>query len=190
MDRIELPVDFICYLLQANDDQRFVWLVILQQCKDVSQILEFNRWQLRYPNGGMVKDAQGVVAEGMQILYSGRTDDHSSNRAFVVAVIRHLNDKAGTPFQAHFPGPAGNAIIALRKCGYTIADFQSVINKKCKQWLGTKWQIYLRPKTLFKRENFESYAGELDIIKAADTIGEFADVVRAAKANVAGAGEK
>ena len=40
--------------------------------------------------------------------------------------------------------------------GFTLADFKAVIDKKVKDWNGTKMQEYLRPETLFGAK-FESY---------------------------------
>ena len=44
--------------------------------------------------------------------------------------------------------------------GYTISDFKRVIDKKCKQWLGTTQEKYLRPITLFQASKFENYLNE------------------------------
>ena len=40
--------------------------------------------------------------------------------------------------------------------GFTIEDFKTVIDKKCAEWLGTDYEQYLRPQTLFGTK-FESY---------------------------------
>ena len=39
---------------------------------------------------------------------------------------------------------------------YELEDFKTVIDKKCKEWLGTDMEKYLRPETLFGNK-FESY---------------------------------
>ena len=39
---------------------------------------------------------------------------------------------------------------------YELEDFKIVIDKKCKEWLGTDMEKYLRPETLFGNK-FESY---------------------------------
>ena len=44
--------------------------------------------------------------------------------------------------------------------GYTIADFKSVIDKKCGEWLGTEMEKYLTPDTLFRPANFEKYLNQ------------------------------
>ena len=47
-------------------------------------------------------------------------------------------------------------IKARLKEKYELEDFKIVIDKKCKEWLGTDMEKYLRPETLFGNK-FESY---------------------------------
>lgn len=74
---------------------------------------------------------------------------------FTVAVVDYLNEKAGTHYRA---GVAKTqALIKARaKEGFTEADFRTVIDKKCADWVGTEYEQYLRPQTLFGTK-FESY---------------------------------
>ena len=44
--------------------------------------------------------------------------------------------------------------------GYTEDDFYTVIDKKCEDWIGTELEKYLRPDTLFRPANFESYLNQ------------------------------
>ena len=69
-------------------------------------------------------------------------------------VIDYLNEKTGRCFRKK----VGNAkLIVLRiKEGYSLEDFKFVIDKKCHDWLGTNFQEYLRPDTLFGNK-FENY---------------------------------
>jgi len=43
--------------------------------------------------------------------------------------------------------------------GYKYEDFKKVIDKKWKQWKGTKFSQYVRPSTLFSQK-FETYLNE------------------------------
>ena len=43
--------------------------------------------------------------------------------------------------------------------GYAVDDFVQVIDKKTGEWMGTKFQQYLRPDTLFGSK-FESYVNQ------------------------------
>ena len=74
---------------------------------------------------------------------------------FTAAVVDYLNEKAGTHYRA---GVAKTqALIKARANeGFTEADFRTVIDKKCADWIGTEYEQYLRPQTLFGTK-FESY---------------------------------
>lgn len=44
--------------------------------------------------------------------------------------------------------------------GFLEEDFYDVIDKKANEWLGTQWEQYLRPYTLFRKEKFENYLNQ------------------------------
>lgn len=73
----------------------------------------------------------------------------------VAEIVAYLNDKLHTKYSAK---SAANArlITARLKDGYTVADFKTVIDKKCEEWSGTEFAAYLRPQTLFGTK-FDSY---------------------------------
>jgi uncharacterized phage protein (TIGR02220 family) len=78
---------------------------------------------------------------------------------FTVAVVDYLNEKAGTHYRAGVPKT--QALIKARaKEGFTEADFRTVIDKKCADWIGTEYEQYLRPQTLFGTK-FESYLNNI-----------------------------
>lgn len=53
-------------------------------------------------------------------------------------------------------------IIARLKQGYTKQELREVVHAKCEQWRDDERMAeYLRPATLFAKENFEQYLGEL-----------------------------
>ena len=70
------------------------------------------------------------------------------------SVISYLNQKAGTKYrmvEAH-----KKLIRAREKEGYSLTDFQTVIDNKVADWIGTDQQKYLRPETLFGTK-FDGY---------------------------------
>lgn len=77
----------------------------------------------------------------------------------VKRVTARLNDKAGTSYR-----PSGAKLRELVQArvndGATEDDFNTVIDKKCAEWLGTDMQRYLRPLTLFGPK-FDQYLGQL-----------------------------
>lgn len=76
-------------------------------------------------------------------------------------IIDHLNlVLGGGKFQADTP-KTQSLIRSLWKRKYRLNDFTYVIDIKAQEWLkDPKRKQYLRPKTLFKLENFESYINQ------------------------------
>lgn len=75
-------------------------------------------------------------------------------------VLGFLNDKTGRNYR---PTSVNLDKIAARlREGYTETQCRQVIVKKCREWMpDEKMAVYLRPATLFGREKFNQYAGEL-----------------------------
>ena len=70
-------------------------------------------------------------------------------------VVSYLNQKAGTAYRAT-TAKTKTAIHARLSEGFTLDDFKAVIDKKCAEWIGTDWEKFLRPETLFGTK-FEGY---------------------------------
>lgn len=71
-------------------------------------------------------------------------------------IIEYLNLKTGSKFKPTTK-PYVQAIRSRMKEGYTVSDFKTVIDKKCREWQGTKLEKYLTPKTLFAPSHFDQY---------------------------------
>lgn len=80
---------------------------------------------------------------------------NSKEKADAVSVIEYLNAKAGTRYR--LSGSSLNPINARLSEGFTVDDCKRVIDVKCAEWLGTEWQKFLRPSTLFRPSKFEEY---------------------------------
>ena len=80
--------------------------------------------------------------------------DDPETKAQIEEVIAYLNEKAGT----HYRNAEGSMkhIRARLRENYTVEDCKTVIDKKCKEWIGTEYETYLRPETLFGSK-FEGY---------------------------------
>ena len=85
-------------------------------------------------------------------------------KTLVAKVIEYLNEKTGTSFET--TGVNVELICARADDGYGLDDFKVVIDKKVYDWKGSDQQIYLRPKTLFAKSNFENYLNELSFISS------------------------
>jgi len=76
-------------------------------------------------------------------------------------IITHLNEKTGKNFRDD--NQKTIKLLNARLKDYTKTDVKAVIDIKCAKWLGTDYQIYLRPITLFNVNKFESYVNEIDV---------------------------
>lgn len=81
------------------------------------------------------------------------------NDAIIKEVFDYLNKMTGKRFKASTQSNYSKVNARLNE-GYTLSDIKYVIDNKCKQWLNTDMQNYLRPDTLFRVSNFESYINE------------------------------
>ena len=81
--------------------------------------------------------------------------DESDNTEIYKTIIEYLNKKAGTKYRASSK-KTKSCIHARLAEGFTLEDFKTVIDKKCEEWIGTEYEQYLRPETLFGTK-FESY---------------------------------
>ena len=75
------------------------------------------------------------------------------------SVIDYLNEKTERTGKEKYSStsPKTQTLIKARlREKYELEDFKIVIDKKCKEWLGTDMEKYLRPETLFGNK-FESY---------------------------------
>ena len=83
-------------------------------------------------------------------------------------IIEYLNLKTGSKFKPTTK-PYIQAIRSRLKEGYTVDDFKTVIDKKCKEWKGTKLEKYLTPKTLFAPSHFDTYLNSNETAAMTDT---------------------
>ena len=71
-------------------------------------------------------------------------------------IVDCLNRLAGTNYRATSK-KTRELINGRWEEGYRLQDFETVIKKKCDAWIGTKYEEYLAPTTLFRPINFERY---------------------------------
>lgn len=131
---------------------------------------------LTVEQGGLQSTARGVAIDckggsnqlqgGLQSTAPNKSinnysiNNKSINNIYIVEtqtkdVISYLNEKTGKKFTT----AKCNAvhIQARLNDGYTVEDMKKVIDLKTQEWKGTQFDQYLRPKTLFRPSNFESY---------------------------------
>jgi uncharacterized phage protein (TIGR02220 family)/predicted phage replisome organizer len=87
-------------------------------------------------------------------------------------IIDYLNLKAKTNYKATLKNTQDLIKVKWDE-SFTLKDFKIVIDKKTAEWLGSKWEKYLRPKTLFS-DKFEEYLNA-NIIKPKELRNQFND---------------
>ena len=92
-----------------------------------------------------------------------------------IEIIEYLNLKTGSKFKPTTK-PYVQAIRSRLKEGYTVDDFKTVIDKKCREWKGTKLEKYLTPKTLFAPSHFDTYLNSNEIAAMTDTERKVAEL--------------
>lgn len=90
-------------------------------------------------------------------------------------IIEYLNLKTGSKFKPTTK-PYVQAIRSRLKEGYTVDDFKTVIDKKCREWKGTKLEKYLTPKTLFAPSHFDTYLNSNEMATMTDTERKVAEL--------------
>lgn len=78
-------------------------------------------------------------------------------------IIEYLNQKAGTQYKYNSANTVKHINARLAE-NYTEEDFYTVIDKKSNEWIGTQWEKYLQPSTLFGSK-FEGYLNQKNTIK-------------------------
>ena len=74
---------------------------------------------------------------------------HTCNTLFIFPFAKRTKYKPTT-------AKTRTAINARLNEGFTLDNFKTVIDKKCAEWIGTEYEKYLRPETLFGTK-FEGY---------------------------------
>ena len=90
-------------------------------------------------------------------------------------IIEYLNLKTGSKFKPTTK-PYVQAIRSRLKEGYTVDDFKTVIDKKCREWQGTKLEKYLTPKPLFAPSHFDTYLNSNEMAALTDTERKVAEL--------------
>ena len=120
--------------------------------------------QVRKLDGNARADSLLLIPDSLNSM-SGKPDalppsKLNGKKTEAVEVLNFLNEKAG---RAYRPTEANLGFIVARfKEGATVSDCRKVIAKKCREWAtDEKMAEFLRPATLFNRQKFDQYIGEI-----------------------------
>ena len=107
---------------------------------------------------GKFSDISEEPASSLSDVSVGKPDDATSIP--FETIVAYLNEKTGRNFRSNSEQTRKH-IRARWGEGYELFDFQKVIDVKTAEWLDDpKMSKFLRPKTLFLPENFESYLNQ------------------------------
>ena len=109
-------------------------------------------------------------------IYSPATQDDASEKIPYKEIIDYLNMKTGSQYK-HTTKKTRELIRARWNEGFNLNDFKTVIDKKCVEWVGTEWEKFLRPVTLFGTK-FESYLNQLSVERKKDKYQKQHDALR------------
>lgn len=76
----------------------------------------------------------------------------------IYEIIDYLNLKTGKSYK-HTTKKTQSLIKARLNEHFTVDDFKKVIDNMCAKWIGTKWEEFLRPNTLFAGK-FDDYLNQ------------------------------
>lgn len=85
-------------------------------------------------------------------------NENEPNKELIKRIIDYFNSKCNTHYRYNTKGTREHINARLME-GYKEEDFYTVIDKKSKEWRGTKYEEFLRPITLFSTK-FESYLNQ------------------------------
>lgn len=101
------------------------------------------------------KSPDDKTTQSSDVVVSEEDKDKDIDKDIYKYIVEYLNQKAGTNYKASSK-KTQTCIHARLAEGYTLDDFKTVVDKKCADWMGTEWEKYIRPETLFGTK-FESY---------------------------------
>ena len=112
---------------------------------------------------GSSKDSNSNALEGKEVtnaylIGNSIPKNKEKNNNIYSEVIKYLNEKANTNYRPSTKNTQ-SFISARLKEGFTVEDFKKVIDVKVENWIGTDFEKYLRPATLFGTK-FENYLNE------------------------------
>ena len=112
---------------------------------------------------GNSKDSNSNALEGKEVtnayvISNSNTKNKEKENNIYSEVIKYLNKKANTNYRPSTKNTQ-SFISARLKEGFAVEDFKKVIDVKVENWIGTDFEKYLRPATLFGTK-FENYLNE------------------------------
>lgn len=149
-----------------NRFKRANWYTLTK--KGLNEILHIDFSSAKTPNT-LGENAECTLGENAECINTDINTDVNTNSLYcrkenefdvkVEQIVTYLNDRCNTKYSVKTKSTIHHIKGRLDE-GKTVDDFITVIDKKCDEWLGTEYEKYLTPDTLFRPSNFERYLNQ------------------------------
>ena len=129
----------------------------IYQITKTNEIMVTNAYLIGNSKDSNSNGLRGDKVTNAYVISNSNTKNKEKNNIYS-EVIKYLNEKANTNYRPSTKNTQ-SFISARLKEGFTVEDFKKVIDVKAKSWVGTDFEKYLRPATLFGTK-FENYLNE------------------------------
>ena len=123
-----------------------------------SEISVTNAYVISNSKDSNPNELRGDKVTNRYLISNPNTKNKEKENNIYSEIIKYLNEKANTNYRPSTKNTQ-SFISARLKEGFTVEDFKKVIDVKVESWIGTDFEKYLRPATLFGTK-FENYLNE------------------------------
>lgn len=136
----------------------------IEDCHIITENNKYQNQQVEKPTSNnqevnALKEKIKCLNEEIEMLKKRNMCDAEDNCYDLI--IGHLNKRIGTRYRST-TGKTKALIKSRLNEGFTVDDFIKVIDIKTAEWMGTEWEKFLRPETLFGTK-FEGYLNQKQI---------------------------
>lgn len=119
-----------------------------------------NQKEIKTKSNENQKENESKTHQDVNVIVNDNVDVNVNKitLAEIKGIIEYLNIKSNSHYK-YSTDKTQTLIKARIKDGFTLDDFKIVIDKKCEEWLGTDFEKFLRPETLFSNK-FEGYLNQ------------------------------
>lgn len=146
--------ELIKWLVESGKSQNMAKVTVFREMK-VIPVVEVVKGTFKL----VINPEDFISIDNKKSIESREISVVETKSALIKEIVKYLNDKTGSKYK-HNSTSTISKINARLNEGFTLDDFKTVINKKAEDWLGTNFESYLRPETLFSTK-FESYLNQI-----------------------------
>ena len=148
-----IEVGFIKLIKKGSKGNFSIYQII-----KTNEMMVTNAYVIGNSKGSNSNDLEGDEVTNAYVIGNSNTKNKEKENNIYSEIIKYLNEKANTNYRVSTKNTQ-SFIKARLKEGFTVEDFKKVIDVKAGSWVGTDFEKYLRPATLFGAK-FENYLNE------------------------------